>query len=57
MTHTRPDITFVVGVVSRFMHNPIETHLRVIHKILQYLKGSLGRGVLFKKGESMILEA
>ena len=39
MTHTRPDITFVVGVVSRFMHNPIETHLRVVHKILQILEG------------------
>ena len=57
LMHTRPDITFNVGVVSRFMHNPKETHLRVVHRILQYLKGSPGRGVLFEKGESMILEA
>ena len=48
LTHTRPDITFVVGV-SRFKHNPKETNLRVVHRILQYLKGSVGRGVLFKR--------
>ena len=46
-----------MGIVSKFMHNPKETHLRVVHRILQYLKGNPGRGVLFKKGESMILEA
>ena len=57
LTHTRLDVTFVVGVVSRFMHNPKETHLRVVHRILQYLKGNPRRGVLFKKGESVILEA
>ena len=33
LTHMRLDITFDVGVVYRFMHNPKETHLRVIHRI------------------------
>ena len=27
LTHTWPDITFSVSVVSRFMHNPLKHHL------------------------------
>ncbi|KAE8717060.1 hypothetical protein F3Y22_tig00110065pilonHSYRG00307 [Hibiscus syriacus] len=30
LSHTRPDITYVVGVVSQFMHNAKESHLRVV---------------------------
>lgn len=55
LAHTRPDIAFVVSVVSQFMHNPKEMHLKVVHRILHYLKGSPGKGILFKKGESMTL--
>ena len=57
LTHTRPDIAFAVSVVSRFMHKPKEMHLKAVHRILQYLKGNPGKGILFKKGESMTLEA
>jgi hypothetical protein len=57
LVHTRPDIAFAVSVVSRFMHNPKEMHLKAVHRILQYLKSKPGRGVLFKKGESLTLEA
>ncbi|KAI3463728.1 hypothetical protein Pfo_020391, partial [Paulownia fortunei] len=39
------------------MHNPKQTHLKAVHRILQYLKGSIGKGILFRKGESMTLEA
>ena len=38
LSHTRPDITYVVSVVSQFMPSrasPKEVHLREIHKILQ----------------------
>ena len=38
LSHTRPDITYVVGVVSQFMHNPKQVHLRATRRILQYLK-------------------
>jgi hypothetical protein len=34
LSHTKPDITYVVSVVSQFMHNLKETHLRTVNKIL-----------------------
>ena len=57
LSHTRPDIAYAVGVVSQFMHNPKENHLRAVYRILQYLKGTPGKGILFTKGEEMTLEA
>jgi len=39
------------------MHNPKESHLKAVYRILYYLKGALGNGILFKKGEAMTLEA
>lgn len=47
LSHTRPDIAFVVSLVSQFMHNPREVHFQAAHRILQYLKGTPGRGILF----------
>ena len=46
LAHTRPDIAFVVNVVSQFMLDPKEMHLKVVHRILEYLKGNPGRGIL-----------
>ncbi|WMV55458.1 hypothetical protein MTR67_048843 [Solanum verrucosum] len=39
------------------MHGPREMHLQVVNRILQYLKGSPGKGILFKRGGDMVLEA
>ena len=49
LSHTTPNIAYAVGVVSQFMHNPKENHLRVVYRILQYLKGTLGKRILFLK--------
>ena len=56
-SHTRPNIAYVVSVISHFMHNPKEVHLQAANKVLQYLKGSLGKGILFKQSSRLILEA
>jgi hypothetical protein len=48
LCHTRPDISYAVSVVSRYMHDPRSGHLEAAHRILRYLKGSPGRGLLFK---------
>ena len=39
------------------MHNLKEVHLWAAHRIIQYLKGTLGNGVLFKRGNELTLEA
>ncbi|GJS33928.1 uncharacterized mitochondrial protein-like protein [Tanacetum coccineum] len=39
LLHTRPDLTYSVGVVSRYMQSPRESHARAIKQILRYLKG------------------
>ena len=49
LSHTRPDIAYAVGVVSQFMHNPSEDHMRAVTRILRYLKGTPGKGIKFKK--------
>ena len=58
LSHTRPDIAFVVSLVSQFMHNPKEDHLQAVFRIFRYLKGSPGRGLLFsKQDKSLDVEA
>ena len=57
LSQTRPNIAFVVGVVSQFMHNPNEDHMNAIFRILKYLKGTLGRGLLFSKNDMLDIEA
>ena len=56
MSHTRPDITFSVSVVSQFMHSPYEEHLEVVHRILRYLKATPGKGLFFKKTDQRRIE-
>ena len=48
LTITRPDISYAVSLVSQFMHSPTTAHLKIVHRILRYLKGSVGRGILMK---------
>jgi Reverse transcriptase (RNA-dependent DNA polymerase)/gag-polypeptide of LTR copia-type/Integrase core domain/GAG-pre-integrase domain len=49
LTVTRPDITFAVSIISQFMHSPRTTHLDVVNRILRYLKGCPGQGILMKR--------
>nr|GEY64037.1 putative RNA-directed DNA polymerase [Tanacetum cinerariifolium] len=48
LSHTRPDIAYSVGVVSQFMHQPQKAHMDAVERIIEYLKGTPGHGVLFK---------
>jgi hypothetical protein len=38
-----------VSVVSRYIYDPRVSHQEVVYQILRYLKGCLGKGVLFSK--------
>jgi hypothetical protein len=54
--HTRPDISYDVSVVSRYMHDPKTGHMEVVYQILRYLKGTLGKGLWFRKNKNLDLE-
>lgn len=50
LTLTRPHISHVVGVLSRFMQNPRKPHLDAVRKVLRYVKTTLNYGIVFKRG-------
>jgi len=49
LSHTQRDIAFPVSIVSQFMHSPGSQHFEATYRILRYLKGTLGKGLFFKK--------
>lgn len=50
LIHTRPDLGFSVGVVSRYMESPNESHLKAVKQILRYIKGTMNYGLNYRKG-------
>ena len=44
---SRPDISYSVGVLSRFMENPGKKHWEAAKRILRYLRGSKDFGLTF----------
>ena len=61
LNHTRPDITFVVRVLSPYMHDPQIlgddiTHLQAANWVLAYLKSIVGRGLLFYRMGDLVVD-
>lgn len=54
--HMRPDTTCAVNVASQFMHN-LKEMLQAAYRILQYLKWSSGKWIMFKKNDKLLLQA
>ena len=50
LTATRPDMMYVVSLISRYMEQPIELHLKAAKRVLRYLKGTTNFGLFYKKG-------
>ncbi|KAK1408428.1 hypothetical protein QVD17_40194 [Tagetes erecta] len=48
LTYTRPDISYAVGYVSRFMQQPREAHLKAVKHIIRYVKGTVQFGIKYK---------
>jgi transposase InsO family protein len=45
--HSRPDLAFALGVLSRFMQNPTDMHFIAAKRLLRYLKGTVDMGLNF----------
>nr|GEW78634.1 ribonuclease H-like domain, reverse transcriptase, RNA-dependent DNA polymerase [Tanacetum cinerariifolium] len=48
LLHTRPDLSYSVGLLSRFMQEPNEQHMKAIRQILRYVKGTKDYGITYK---------
>ncbi|XP_019431814.1 PREDICTED: uncharacterized protein LOC109338918 [Lupinus angustifolius] len=45
--NSRPNIAYGVGFISRFVENPKQSHLLAVKRMLRYLKGTIGYGILY----------
>ena len=52
---TRPDISFAVSKLSRFVSNPGDDHWRALERVLRYLKGTSSFGIHYT-GYPKVLE-
>ncbi|KAB2636175.1 hypothetical protein D8674_026709 [Pyrus ussuriensis x Pyrus communis] len=50
LTATRPDLMFVVSLISRYMERPTEVHMQTAKRVLRYVKGTTDLGIFYKKG-------
>ena len=57
LTHTKPNIENVVGIVTRFQVDPIEVHYVVVKRIFRYLKGTSEFGLWYDRSNDFTLSA
>ncbi|GKC60480.1 retrotransposon protein, putative, ty1-copia subclass [Tanacetum coccineum] len=51
MVCTRPDIAYVVSIVSRYLANPGKNHWEAVKWILKYLKGTADVGLVYGRDQ------
>ena len=49
LLHTPPDLSYSVGVVSRYMQSPRESQVRSVKQILRYLRGTISLGIKYER--------
>uniref|UniRef100_A0ACD5ZKI0 Uncharacterized protein n=1 Tax=Avena sativa TaxID=4498 RepID=A0ACD5ZKI0_AVESA len=49
LAHTRPDLVFSVGYVSRFMQRPTTEHQQAVKRIVRYVAGTLDHGLCYPR--------
>lgn len=55
LTATRPDLMFIVSLISRYMGKPTELHFQAVKRVLRYLNGTTNFEIFYKKGGSKSL--
>jgi hypothetical protein len=49
LAHTRPDLAFCVGYISRFMQQPTTEHQQAVKRIIRYVTGTLDHGLYYPR--------
>jgi hypothetical protein len=52
LTHTRPDLSFDVGLVAWYMKTPHKIHWKETKRILRYVCGTIQFGIHYSSGET-----
>jgi hypothetical protein len=55
LNHTCPDLSFVVGLVARYMQTPHESHWKAAKRILLYFHGTIQFGIHYSSGGTPLL--
>ena len=50
---TRPDITYVVGVLGRYQSNPDINRWKVAKKVMRYLQGIMDYMLMYKQNDCL----
>nr|GEU78164.1 ribonuclease H-like domain, reverse transcriptase, RNA-dependent DNA polymerase [Tanacetum cinerariifolium] len=48
LLHIRPDLSYYVGLLSHFMQEPKEQHMKAIRQVLRYVKRTKDHGITYK---------
>ena len=57
LTITRPDLTYIVHVLSQFMDKPRQPHLAAAHQVLKYIKQTPGQDIMLPSMGNLQLQA
>ncbi|GJR20299.1 zinc finger, CCHC-type containing protein [Tanacetum coccineum] len=49
LLHTRPDLSYSIGLLSRFMQDPKDHHLKAVKQVIRYIRGTKEHGIIYKK--------
>ena len=55
LTHSHPNLSFVVGGVACYMQTPHEIHWKAAKRILQYIQGTIQFGIHYTTGGKPLL--
>lgn len=51
LTNTRPELGYIVHILSTFMQKPLLPHWEAALRVVRYLKGSPGQGIFLKAND------
>jgi hypothetical protein len=55
LINTRPYLSYLVSILSRFMQEPRESHWNSAKRVLRYIQGTKDFGLLYKRNKNFTL--